>query len=179
MLAALTVGGGFLVEDPVAGCMTGGIGVVALIAVAAASTGGGGVTHSGAGGGGHFGCIIMTQGVLQNGSADHAELGLGAGSGLAGSVTLGRQCLQTVIVTADAAILHQTLAAAGGRGHFAAFIPRMAKSLGVVGNVAVLAAGAGNASGPFDPLCLPNDGTLPVLVLWSDPETFSFELSKT
>ena len=85
----------------------------------------------------------MAQGVLQNGSADHAELGLGAGSVLAGSVILGRQCLQTVIVTADAAILHQTLAAAGGCGHFSAFIPRMAKSLGVVGNVAVLAAGAG------------------------------------
>ena len=85
----------------------------------------------------------MAQGIFQNRTADSAELGHSAGGGITGSVTLGRQRLQTVIVAANTAVLHQPLAAAGGAGYLAALVPLVAQSLGVVGNIAVIAAGAG------------------------------------
>ena len=59
MLAALAVGGRLLVDDPVAGLMACGLGVVALVGVAAAGAGIGGVAHLGAGGGGHFLGVVM------------------------------------------------------------------------------------------------------------------------
>ena len=84
VLAARSVGGRLLVDDPVAGFMTGRLGVVSLIAVATAGAGVGGVTHLGAGGSSHFGLVIVSQRVFQHCAAAGAELGFRAGSRSAG-----------------------------------------------------------------------------------------------
>ena len=60
VLTARGVRSRLLVDDPVAGFMTGRLGVVSLIAVAAAGAGVGGVTHLGAGGSNHFGLVIVS-----------------------------------------------------------------------------------------------------------------------
>ena len=131
VLAALGIGGRLLVDDPVAGLMTGRLGVVALVAVATAGAGVGGVTHLGAGGSSHFGLVIMSQGLFQHSAAAGAELGFRAGSRSAGDVSIRGVGIQTVVATAGAAVFHDALAGAGGVGDEGSLIPAMTERIGV------------------------------------------------
>ena len=134
MLAALAVGGRLLVDDPVAGLVSGSVGVVALVGVAAADTGVGGVAHLRAGGGSHFLCIVMAQSVFNDSAAAGAELGLGAGGRIAGHMACGLVALQTGGPAADAGVLGHALAGAGGPGDLLALVPTVAQRVGVVGD---------------------------------------------
>ena len=140
VLAALGIGGRLLVDDPVAGLMTGRLGVVALVAVATAGAGVGGVTHLGAGGSSHFGLVIVSQGLFQHSAAAGAELGFRAGSRSAGDVAIRGVGIQTVVATAGAAVFHDALAGAGGVGNKGSLIPAMAQRVSVVRHEAAAAA---------------------------------------
>ena len=140
VLAAHSVGGRLLVDDPVAGFMTGRLGIVGLGGIAAAGAGVGGVTHLGAGGCGHFGLVIVSQRVFQHSAAAGAELGFRAGSRSAGDVSIRRVGIQTVVATAGAAVFHDPLAGAGGVGNKGSLIPAMTKRVGVVCDEAAAAA---------------------------------------
>ena len=140
VLAALTVSGGFLVDDPVTGLVSGSIGVITLIGVATAGAGIGGVAHFRASGGGDFLLVVMTQGVDDHSAALGTELGRGAGGRLAGNMARRRVALQPVIAAADAAILDHALAGTGGAGDLGALVPTMAQRVGVIGNKRTAAA---------------------------------------
>ena len=140
VLAARSVGGRLLVDDPVAGFMTGRLGIVGLGSVATAGAGVGGVSHLRAGGGSHFGLVIVSQRVFQHRAAAGAELGFRAGSRSAGDVSIRRVGIQTVVATAGAAIFHDPLAGAGGVGNKGSLIPAMTKRVGVVCDEAAAAA---------------------------------------
>ena len=140
VLAARSVGGRLLVDDPVAGLMTGRLGVVALVAVATAGAGVGGVTHLGAGGSSHFGLVIVSQGLFQHSAAAGAELGFRAGNRSAGDVAIRGVGIQTVVATAGAAVFHDALAGAGGVGDEGSLIPAMTERIGVVCDKAAAAA---------------------------------------
>ena len=140
VLAALGIGGRLLVDDPVAGLMTGRLGVVALVAVATAGAGVGGVTHLGAGGSSHFGLVIVSQGLFQHSAAAGAELGFRAGNRSAGDVAIRGVGIQTVVATAGAAVFHDALAGAGGVGDEGSLIPAMTERIGVVCDEAAAAA---------------------------------------
>ena len=140
VLAALGIGGRLLVDDPVAGFMTGRLGIVGLGSVATAGAGVGGVTHLGAGGCGHFGLVIVSQGLFQHSAAAGAELGFRAGSRSAGDVAIRGVGIQTVVATAGAAVFHDALAGAGGVGDEGSLIPAMTERIGVVCDEAAAAA---------------------------------------
>ena len=140
VLAALGIGGRLLVDDPVAGFMTGRLGIVGLGSVAAAGAGVGGVTHLRAGGCGHFGLVIMSQGLFQHSAAAGAELGFRAGSRSAGDVSIRGVGIQTVVATAGTAVFHDPLAGAGGVGNKGSLIPAMTKRVSVVRHEAAAAA---------------------------------------
>lgn len=74
VLAALGIGGGFPVDDPLAGLVTGRLGIVSLVGIAAAGTGVDGIAHLRAGGSLHFGLVIMPQCLLQHSAAAGTEL---------------------------------------------------------------------------------------------------------
>ena len=132
VLAALRVGGRLLVNDPVAGLMTGRLGVVALAAVSAAGTGVSGITHLRAGGSSHFGLVIMSQSLFQHSAAPSAELGFRAGSRSAGDVAIRGVGIQTVVTTANAPVFHDPLAGAGGVGDKGALVPAVAQGFRIV-----------------------------------------------
>ena len=140
MLAALAVGGGLLVDDPVSGLVPGGVGIITLVGVAAAGTGIGGVAHLRAGGFGDFLLVVVAQGVDDHRAALGTELGRGAGGRLAGYMARCRVALKPVIAAADAAILNHALAGASGAGDFGALVPGMAQGVGVVCHKAGTAA---------------------------------------
>ena len=140
VLAARSVGGRLLVDDPVAGFMTGRLGIVGLGSVATAGAGVGGVSHLRAGGGSHFGLVIVSQRIFQHRAAAGAELGFRAGSRSAGDVSIRRVGIQTVVATAGAAVFHDPLAGAGGVGNKGSLIPAMTKRVGVVCDEAAAAA---------------------------------------
>ena len=143
VLAALRVGGRLLVNDPVAGLMTGRFGVVALVGIAAASTGVSGIAHLRAGGSRHFGLVIMSQSLFQHGAAAGAELGVRAGSRSAGDVAICGVSIQTVAAAAGAAVFHNPLASAGGVGDKGALVPAVAQGFRIVrdkGTAASIAA---------------------------------------
>ena len=143
VLAALGIGGRLLVDDPVAGLMTGRLGVVALVAVATAGAGVGGVTHLGAGGSSHFGLVIVSQGLFQHSAAAGAELGFRAGSRSAGDVAIRGVGIQTVVTAANATVFHNPLAGAGGISNKGALVPAMAQGVRIVcdkGTAAAIAA---------------------------------------
>ena len=149
VLAALGIGGRLLVDDPVAGLMTGRLGVVALVAVATAGAGVGGVTHLGAGGSSHFGLVIVSQRVFQHCAALGTELRLGAGGIIAGDMTCRLVALDAVIAAAGAAVFHDPLAGAGGVGNKGSLIPAMAQGVRIVcdkGTAAAIAAVDGLAA---------------------------------
>ena len=132
VLAALRVGGRLLVNDPVAGLMTGRLGVVALAAVSTAGTGVSGITHLRAGGSSHFGLVIMSQSLFQHSAAAGAEPGFRAGSRSAGDVAIRGVGIQTVVATAGAAVFHNPLAGAGGVGDKGALVPAVAQGFRIV-----------------------------------------------
>ena len=140
VLAALGIGGRLLVDDPVAGFMTGRLGIVGLGSVATACAGVGGVTHLGAGGGGHFGLVIVSQRVFQHRATLGTELRLGAGGIIARNMTCRLVALDAVIAAAGAAVFHDPLAGAGGVGDEGSLIPAMTKRVGVVCDEAAAAA---------------------------------------
>ncbi|VUX22566.1 Uncharacterised protein [Dorea longicatena] len=140
MAGTLAVRGGLLVNNPVAGLVSGGVGIVALVGVAAAGAGIGGVAHFRAGGSGHFLLVVVAQGIDNHRTALGTELGRGAGGRLAGYMTRCRVSLQAMIAAADAAILDQTFAGAGGASDFGALVPGMAQGVGVVCHKAGTAA---------------------------------------
>ena len=140
VLAALGVGGRLLVDDPVARLVTGRLGVVALVAVTTAGAGVGGVAHLRAGRSRHFTLVIVTERIFQHSAAAGAELGFRAGGRIAGNMTSSLVAFNTVITTADAAVLHNALAGAGGVGDERAFIPAVAQRSGVVRHEAAAAA---------------------------------------
>ena len=132
VLAARSVGGRLLVDDPVAGFMTGRLGVIGLGSISAAGAGVGGITHLGAGGGGHFRLVIVSQRVFQHRAALGTKLRLGAGSRSAGDVTIRGVGIQTVVATAGAVVFHHALAGAGGVGDEGSLVPAMTECIGVV-----------------------------------------------
>ena len=140
VLAALGIGGRLLVNDPVAGLMTDRLGVIGLVCIAATGAGVGGVTHLRAGGCGHFGLVIVSQGLFQHRAAAGAELGFRAGSRSAGDVSIRGVGIQTVVATAGAAVFHDPLAGAAGVGDEGSLIPAMTKRVGVVCDEAAAAA---------------------------------------
>ena len=140
VLAALGIGGRLLVNDPVAGFMTGRLGVIGFGGIAAAGAGVGGVTHLGAGGGGHFGLVIMSQRVFQHRAALGTELRLGAGGIIAGNMTCRLITLDAMIAAAGAAVFHDSLTGAGGVGNEGTLIPAMAECVSVVRDEAASAA---------------------------------------
>ena len=95
--AALAVSGRLLVNNPIAQLMPGGVGVLALVAVAAAGTGERGIAHLFTGGGGHFALVVMPQRIFQHSPALDTGLGRGTGGGFAGGVAFGGVALQAVI----------------------------------------------------------------------------------
>ena len=140
MAGTLAVSGGLLVDDPVAGLVSGGIGVVALVGVVAAGAGIGGVAHFRAGGFSDFFLVVVAQGIDDHSAALGTELGRGAGGRLAGYMARCRVTLQAMIAATDAAILDQTFAGAGGAGDFGTLVPGMAQGVGVVCHKAGTAA---------------------------------------
>ena len=82
----------------------------------------------------------MAQGVDDHSAALGTELGRGAGGRLAGYMARCRVSLQAMIAAADAAILDQTFAGAGGASDFGALVPGMAQGVGVVCHKAGTAA---------------------------------------
>ena len=149
VLAALGIGGRLLVDDPVAGLMTGRLGVVALVAVATTGAGVGGVTHLRAGGCGHFGLVIVSQRVFQHRATLGTELRLGAGGIIARNMTCRLVALDAVIAAAGAAVFHHALAGAGGVGDEGSLIPAMAQGVRIVcdkGTAAAIAAVDGLAA---------------------------------
>ena len=143
VLAALRVGGRLLVNDPVAGLMTGRLGVVALVGITAPGAGVGGIAHLRAGGSSHFALVIMSQGLFQHSAAAGAEPGFRAGSRSARDVSIRGVGIQTVVAAAGAAVFHDPLAGAGGVGNKGSFIPAMAQGVRIVcdkGTAASIAA---------------------------------------
>ena len=82
----------------------------------------------------------MAQGIDDHSAALGTELGRGAGGRLAGYMARCRVTLQPVIAAADAAILNQALAGAGGAGDFGSLVPGMAQGVSVVGDKGTAAA---------------------------------------
>ena len=140
VLAARSVGGRLLVDDPVAGFMTGRLGIVGLVCIAATGASVGGVTHLRAGGCGHFGLVIVSQRVFQHRATLGTELRLGAGGIIARNMTCRLVALDAVIAAAGAAVFHHALAGAGGVGDEGSLIPAMTERIGVVCDEAAAAA---------------------------------------
>lgn len=134
------MGGGFLVHDPLAGGVAGGLGVVPLIAVPAAGAGGQGEAHRRTGEGGHFRPVVVAQRLYNDGPAFTTRLGIGAGGHLAGDVAAGGIAIQTVSAAADAAVLGHVLAGAGAPRDGCALVPAMVQHIRVVGDEAGAAA---------------------------------------
>ena len=140
VLAALAVRGRLLVNDPVAGLVARGLGIVALVVVAAAGAGKDGEAHLRTGGGGHFLLIVVAQGLFYDGPALGTELGIGAGGRLAGDVARRLVALDAVIPAAGTAVFHDALARAGGVRDFGPLVPAMAQRVRVVRHKGAAAA---------------------------------------
>ena len=143
VLAALGIGGRLLVDDPVAGLMTGRLGVVALVGITAPGAGVSGITHLRAGGSSHFALVIMAQSLFQHSAAAGAELGFRAGSRSARDVAIRGVGIQTVVTAANATVFHNPLAGAGGISNKGALVPAMAQGVRIVcdkGTAAAIAA---------------------------------------
>jgi hypothetical protein len=140
VLAARSVGGRLLVDDPVAGFMTGRLGVIGLGSITAAGAGVGGITHLRAGGGGHFGLVVVTKRLCQHSAAAGAELGFRAGSRSAGDVSIRGVGIQTVVATAGASVFHDPFAGAGGVGDKRTLVPAMPQRRSVIRDKAAAAA---------------------------------------
>ena len=157
MLSALAVHGGSQVNDPVAGGVPLGVGVVALIGGTAVLAGVGGVTHLSAGGSGHVILVVVAVGLFQNSTAVLTELILCAGSGGAGVVPLSGDSFQIAGVAPGAVMLQNALAVAGGVSDLGACVPVMAQSISVLVHIGLAAAltgvdgaAAGSAGGGDD-----------------------------
>ena len=149
VLAALGIGGRLLVNDPVAGFMTGRLGVIGLVCIAATGAGVGGVAHLRAGRSRHFTLVIVTERIFQHSAAAGAELGFRAGGRVAGDMTGSLVALDAVIAAAGAAVFHHALAGAGGVGDEGSLIPAMAQGVRIVcdkGTAAAIAAVDGLAA---------------------------------
>ena len=96
-----------------------------------------------AGRGSHDGVNVMPQRRCQLCAADRADLGVGAGGGGTGRVSGGGQRFQLAVVAADALMLNQALAAAGGAVDLCPGIHQVAHWLRIVVGERISAAGAG------------------------------------
>ena len=117
--------------------------IVGIVGFSAIGAGVSGEAQLRAGRRGDSGLIVMTVGLLQHSAAVLAGLILSAGGGVTWLVALGRKGLQIMIVAADAVVIHETLAVAGGGNELRAGIPFMAQSIHIVALIAVAAGRTG------------------------------------
>ena len=123
--------------------MTESVSVIALVALTAVLAGVRGPAHLQAGGVRHNSSDIVAVCLLDDGTADLADLRIGAGGRVAGGVPGGRDHLDALLTAGKADILSHAVAGAAGLRNYGALIPLMTGGLGILAHIGLAAAGAG------------------------------------